>query len=95
MRIKQCVIDYRKHRIKGLSDDQKRLHWETYAKSTERQEEVFKKVFESVFNDQKDYVISELERTGHLPVQLDDEKTAKRFNPAIELVYQSGFESAV
>uniref|UniRef100_A0A6M3LRU9 Uncharacterized protein n=1 Tax=viral metagenome TaxID=1070528 RepID=A0A6M3LRU9_9ZZZZ len=95
MRIKQCVIDYRKHRTKGLSDEQKRLHWETYAKSTERQEEMFTRVFESVFNDQKDLVISELERTGHLPVQLDDEKTALKFKPAIELVYQSGFESAV
>ena len=80
---------------KSLSDDQKRLHWEAYAKSTERQEEMFNRVFESVFNDQKDYVIGELERTGHLPVQLDDEKTAKKFQPAIELVYQSGFEGAV
>jgi len=80
---------------KGLSDEQKRLHWETYAKSTERQEEVFNKVFESVFNDQKDYVIAELERTGHLPIQLDDEKTAQKFQPAIELVYQSGFDGAI
>jgi len=56
---------------------------------------MFNRVFESVFNDQKDYVIGELERTGHLPVQLDDEKTAKKFQPAIELVYQSGFEGAV
>jgi len=80
---------------KGLSDDQKRLHWEAYAKSTERQEEMFNKVFESVFNDQKDYVIGELERTGHLPVQLDDGKTAKKFQPAIQLVYESGFEEAV
>ena len=80
---------------KGLSDEQKRLHWETYAKSTARQEEMFNNVFESVFNDQKDYVIAELERTGHLPVQLDDDKTAKKFQPAIELVYQSGFEGAV
>jgi len=80
---------------KGLSDDQKRLHWENYAKSTERQEEMFNNVFESVFNDQKDYVIGELERTGHLPVQLDDEKTALKFQPAIQLVYESGFEDAV
>jgi hypothetical protein len=80
---------------KGLTPDQKRLHWEAYAKKTERQEEMFNKVFESVFNDQKDYVISELERIGHLPVQLDDEKTADKFKPAIELVYQSGFEDAV
>ena len=78
-----------------LSDDQKRLHWETYAKSTERQEEMFNKVFESVFDEQKDYVVSELERTGNLPIQLDDEKTAKKFQPAIELVYQSGFDEAV
>jgi len=95
MRIRQCVIDYRKHRIKGLSDDQKRLHWEAYAKKTERQEEMFNSVFESVFNDQKDYVIAELERTGHLPVQLDDDKTAKKFHPAIELVYNAGFEEAI
>ena len=81
--------------FKSLTPDQKRLHWEAYAKKTERQEEMFNKVFESVFNDQKDYVIAELERTGHLPVQLDDEKTAKKFQPAIELVYNSGFEDAI
>jgi len=56
---------------------------------------MFNNVFESVFNDQKDYVISELERTGHLPVQLDDEKTASKFQPAIELIYNSGFEEAI
>jgi len=79
---------------KGLSPDQKKLHWEAYDKKTARQEAVFERVFESVFNEQKDLVIAELERVGHLP-ELDDEKTAKRFEPAIELVYQSGFEDAV
>jgi len=81
--------------LKGLTPDQKRLHWENYAKSTERQEEMFSRVFESVFNDQKDYVIAELERTGHPPTVLDDDLTAKKFQPAIELVYQSGFDEAV
>ena len=79
---------------KGLTPDQKRLHWEAYAKKTERQEEVFKKVFDNVFSEQKDLVIAEIERTGQLPT-LIDENTAKRFEPAIELVYHDAFESAV
>jgi len=83
-----------KNITKGLTPDQKRLHWEAYAKKTERQEEVFKKVFENVFNEQKDLVIAEIERTGQLP-PLDDDQTARKFEPAIELVYHDAFESAV
>ena len=94
MRFKQCVIDYRTNHTKGLTPDQKKLHWEAYDKKTARQEAVFEKVFESVFNDQKEQVIAELERVGHLP-ELDDVKTAKQFEPAIQLVYESGFEDAV
>jgi hypothetical protein len=83
-----------KYPIKGLTPDQKRIHWEAYAKKTEREEEVFKKIFENVFNEQKDLVIAEIERTGHLP-ELNDDQTAKKFEPAIELVYHDAFESAV
>ena len=46
---------------KGLTPDQKRLRWEAYAKKTERQEEVFKKVFDSVFDEQKNQVIEMIE----------------------------------
>jgi len=99
MRLRQCTIDYRKHhtpsKSKGLTPDQKRIHWESYAKTTERQELVFKKVFDNVFNEQKNQVVAELERTGQLPVSLDDTKTAQKFQPAIELVYHDAFESAV
>ena len=80
---------------KGLTPDQKKLHWENYAKTTERQELVFKKVFDNVFDEQRDFVVSELERTGKLPASLDDTKTAQKFQPAIELVYHDSFESAV
>ena len=80
---------------KGLTPDQKRLHWEAYAKKAERQEEVFKKVFDNVFNEQKNQVVSELERTGHIPGELNDDLTAKKFQPAIELVYHSAFEEAI
>jgi len=79
---------------KRLTEEWKRLHWEAYAKKTEREEEVFKKIFENVFNEQKDLVIAEIERTGHLP-ELNDDQTAKKFEPAIELVYHDAFESAV
>ena len=80
---------------KGLTPDQKRLHWEAYAKKTERQEEVFKKVFDSVFDEQKNQVIDSLEKTGKLPDDLDDGKTAQKFQPAIELVYHDAFDEAV
>jgi len=37
---------------KGLTPDQKKLHWEVYAQKTLRQEEMFKRVFKSVFEGQ-------------------------------------------
>uniref|UniRef100_A0A6M3KTG5 Putative portal protein n=2 Tax=viral metagenome TaxID=1070528 RepID=A0A6M3KTG5_9ZZZZ len=80
--------------FKSLTPDQKRIHWEAYAKKTERQEEMFNKVFENVFNDQKEKVVAEIERTGELP-PLDDEDTAKRFEAAIQLVYEDSFNEAV
>jgi HK97 family phage portal protein len=45
---------------KGLTPDQKKLHWENYAKTTASQELVFKKVFDNVFNEQKNQVIEQL-----------------------------------
>ena len=48
---------------KGLTPDQKKLHWENYAKTTARQELVFKKVFDNVFNEQKNQVVGSLEKT--------------------------------
>ena len=80
---------------KSLTDEHKRLHWEAYAQKTAREEVMFKRVFGSVFDEQKKQVISELERTGHIPNELNDEKTAQKFQPAIELVYNSAFEEAV
>ena len=47
---------------KSLTDDYKHLHWENYAKTTERQELVFKKVFDNVFNEQKNQVIEQLKK---------------------------------
>ena len=79
---------------KRLSEEWKRLHWEAYAKKTERQEEVFKKVFNDVFMHQSDYMSNYYSKHGELPV-LNDEDTAKRFEAAIELVYHDAFESAV
>ena len=83
-----------KNITKGLTPDQKRLHWEAYAKKTERQEEMFKKVFNDVFKSQSEYMSDWYEKHGELPV-LNDEDTAKRFEAAIELVYHDAFESAV
>uniref|UniRef100_A0A6M3KIC8 Putative portal protein n=1 Tax=viral metagenome TaxID=1070528 RepID=A0A6M3KIC8_9ZZZZ len=80
--------------FKGLTDDHKSNLWSAYAQKTERQAEMFTRVFDSVFDEQKELVIAEFNRTGHLP-ELDDVKTAKKFEPAIELVYSSAFEDAV
>ena len=80
---------------KSLADEYKRLRWDVYAQKTAREEEIFKKVFNSIFDEQKNQVIEQLEKTGQLPNSLDDEKTAKKFQPAIELVYHSAFEDAV
>ncbi len=81
--------------FKGLTEDHKSNLYNAYAQKTARQEEMFTRVFDSVFDEQKDIVIAELNRVGHLPDNLDDVKTAKKFEPAIELVYHSGFEDAV
>ena len=80
--------------FKGLTPDQKRLHWEAYAKKTERQEEVFKRVFNDVFKNQSEYMSDWYSKHGELPV-LNDDDTARKFEAAIELVYHDAFESAV
>ena len=79
---------------KGLTPDQKHLRWEAYAKKTERQEEVFKKVFNDVFGNQSREISDYYGKNGQLPT-LNDEETAKRFGAAIQLVYEDSFESAV
>jgi len=81
--------------LKGLTPDQKRLHWEAYAKKTERQEEMFKRVFNDVFMNQSRKIADIYSTTGQLPNDLNDEETAKRFEVAISLVYEDAFESAV
>uniref|UniRef100_A0A6M3LGL9 Putative portal protein n=1 Tax=viral metagenome TaxID=1070528 RepID=A0A6M3LGL9_9ZZZZ len=80
--------------LKGLTPDQKRLHWEAYAQKTERQEEMFKRVFNDVFKNQSEYMSDYYLNHGELPV-LNDEETAKRFEAALSLVYEDAFESAV
>ncbi len=92
-KISQPIVEQPKS--KSLSSDQKKLHWEAYAQKTARQEMMFKRVFDSVFGEQKNQVVAELERTGQLPTTLDDEQTAQKFQPAIELVYHDAFEGAV
>jgi len=79
---------------KGLTPDQKRLHWEAYAQKTEREEEVFKKVFNDVFMHQSSFMSDYYEKHGELPV-LNDDETAKRFEAAIQLVYEDAFEQAI
>ena len=79
---------------KSLTPDQKRLHWEAYVKKTERQEEVFKKVFNEVFSNQSQEISDYYSKNGELP-SLVDEEIAKRFEAAIQLVYEDAFESAI
>ena len=80
---------------KSLTSDQKKTHWERYAQKTEHQETMFKRVFESIFDEQKKYIVEQYTRTGSIPNDLIDENTAKKFEPAIELIYESAFQDAV
>ena len=80
---------------KGLTPDQKQIRWQAYAQKTERQETMFKRVFENVFNEQKKIILEQYAKLGTIPNDLIDENTAKKFEPAIELVYHSAFEEAV
>ena len=79
---------------KSLTDEHKQAIWEVYAQKTARQEVMFRKVFDNLFDEQKSQVIEQLEKTGQVS-GLDDEKTAQKFQPAIELIYNSAFEDAV
>ena len=96
-KIKYYVISSEKsekEEFKSLTPDQKRLHWEAYAKKTERQEEMFKRVFNDIFGKQAKEISDYYERHGELP-PLNDEETAKRFEPAMQLVYEDAFEGAI
>ncbi len=73
----------------------KRELWDIYNEKTLRQEQMFTSVFNNVFDEQKDYVVDIFEKTNDLPISLNDEETARRFEQAIEMVYVGGFESAL
>ena len=79
---------------KRLTEEWKRLSWEAYAKKTERQEEMFKRVFNDVFGKQSKEISEYYSKNGQLPT-LNDEETAKRFEAAIQLVYEDSFEGAI
>jgi len=79
---------------KSLTPDQKRLHWEAYAQKTERQEEMFKRVFNDVFRNQSSLISDYYSTNGQLPT-LIDEDIAPKFETAIQLVYEDAFEGAV
>ena len=89
------IQSFRRLAIKGLTPDQKRTHWGRYAQKTERQETMFKRVFESVFDEQKKHIVEQYTRTGSLPNDLIDENTAKKFEPALGLIYEDAFNEAV
>ncbi len=78
---------------KGLTSEQKREHWESYARKTEKQELLFQKIFNKVYTEQRDYLSSQYETFQKL-VDLNDEDTAKKFKPVIEMVYLTSYEEA-
>ena len=80
---------------KFLTPDQKRIRWEAYARKTERQEMMFKRVFDSVFDEQKKLIVAQYEKLGTIPNDLINENTARKFEPAIELIYKQAFEDAI
>ena len=80
---------------KSLTPDQKQDIWGRFAQKTLRQEEAFKRVFGRVFDEQRKLTLDDFQKTGQLPTNLKDEQTARQFEPAIEMVYSSGFEDAL
>ncbi len=80
---------------KRLTEEWKRLHWEAYAKKTERQEEMFKRVFDNIFKNQSKEIADIYRTNGQLPNDLNDEETAKRFEGALEMVYEDAFNEAI
>lgn len=81
--------------FKGYTSEQKVEIWNRFAQKTLRQEEAFRRVFGHIFDEQKKSITDAFEKAGQLPNDLNDEQTAKRFEPTIEMVYASGFEDAL
>jgi len=75
--------------------DLKRMKWDNFSKRTSQEELVFQNVFKNVFESQREEILTTFKETNHLPESLDDEKTAKKFEPVIELAYKDSFTSAV
>ena len=92
---KTDIIKSFRRLAKGLTPDQKRIRWQVYAQKAERQEIMFKRVFENIFDEQKKIILEQYGKIGTIPTSLIDEDTARKFEPAIELVYKQAFEDAI
>ena len=55
---------------------------------------MFKRVFGNIFNEQMDTIIEQYQKLGTIP-ELDNEDTARKFEQAVKLVYESSFKDAV
>ena len=80
--------------VKGFNPEQKKEIWNRYALKTQREEDVFKRKFHDVWSKQSREISDYYSTNGKLP-DLNDEDTAKQFEPVIELVYHDAFEGAV
>ena len=79
---------------KSLSDEYKEARWNTYTQKTAKQEVVLGKLLTDIFADQKEQITTSYKETGGLPV-LDENSTAKKLQPIVELIYQSAFDEAI
>ncbi len=88
-------FDSKKKPRKSYTPEQKKEIWNRYSQKTLKQEELFKKAFENIYQGQKKEIVKSFESSGTLPGSLDDNKTAEKFKSVIELIYSSGYEDAV
>ena len=79
---------------KGYTPEQKKEIWARKNQKILRQEEMFKGVFSKVLKEQEKDILTYFEQSGNLP-ELNDNDTAKKFQPAIKEVYENSFKEAI
>ncbi len=80
--------------VSKYSPEQKRQIWDRYNQKTTQQEEMFKRVFNNIYQEQNKQVAGYFEKNGTLP-EFNDLELADKFKPAIKEVYESSFKEAV
>jgi len=79
---------------KSYTKEQRLDIWTKKNEKITQLENEFKTDFSKIYKGQEQEIIKHLETNGTLPESLNDEKTAKKFEPTIAKTYLKGYEEA-